>query len=272
MTEEMKKEKTHVPKEKIAAVTKLAEEMKRGKTIMLVSIKNLPASQLQKIKKALRGKAVIGVAKKSIILRAIDETKINELAPMKDIVQEDSAVLISSDDAFEIAGWLTENKNPIAAKEGQISEADITVEEGPTDLVPGPAISELGALGIQIAVENGKISIKADRVVVNKGQTINEATASILQKLNIQPFEVGLNPIAIYDVENEKIYTDINIDSERAVDELKNAGGKALGFAQKIVYYCKETIGYFLGKANLEGYALERLSSKEENKEEEKDD
>jgi hypothetical protein len=43
---------------------------------------------------------------------------------------------------------------------------------------------------------------------------------------------------------------------------------KSLGFAQKIVYYCKETIGYFLGKANAEGNKLCSLAPSESAKEE----
>jgi len=87
----------------------------------------------------------------------------------------------------------------------------------------------------------------------------------------ILPFNIGLNPLAIYDVENEKIYTNIKIDSEEAAKELVNTSGKALGFAHKIMYYCRDTIGYFLAKANLNGEVLSKLQL-EENKEEKKDE
>jgi len=54
------------------------------------------------------------------------------------------------------------------------------------------------------------------------------------------------------------------------VQDLKEASVKAWGLAQKIVYYCKETIGYFLGKANAEGESLGKFQVKEEVKAEEK--
>ena len=44
--------------------------------------------------------------------------------------------------------------------------------------------------------------------------------------------------------------------------------GKALGFAQKIVYYCRQTIGYFLSKANSHANALSNLQPKEKTAEE----
>ena len=109
---------------------------------------------------------------------------------------------------------------------------------------------------MQISIENGKISIRKSRVIVKEGMEISDKVSSILQKLKIQPFNVGLDPVAIYDIKIGKIYAGIKIDSEVSVKELQIAASKALGFAQKIGYYCKETIGYFLGKANAEANAI----------------
>ncbi len=245
-------------------VKKLAEDILKAKTLMIVSIKNLPSKQFQEIKKAIRGDAKVGVAKKNIMLRALKQAGRESIIPLENYVQADCAFVISDKEGYDLAGILAKKKTPINAKAGQIAPDDIEVKAGPTDLVPGPAISELGALKIQIAVEGGKISIKAPRVIVNKGEVIKEGVASLLQKLNIQPFTVGLEPIVIYDIESEKIYTDIKIDSEGVVEKLKIAAGKALGFAQKIVFYCNETIGYFLAKANAEASVFENLKVKED--------
>jgi large subunit ribosomal protein L10 len=255
-----KKPKTHVSKEKIEAVKKLAEKIKGAKTIMLVSIKSLPSSQLQKIKKDIREKANIQVAKKSTILRAIDESKIEEIQKLKEIVKEDSALLISNDDAFQLAGLLTESRNPIAAKEGQVAEEDIIVEEGPTDLVPGPVISELGALGLQIMVEDGKISIRKTKAAVKKGDKVTSNAASILQKLGIKPFMIGITPLAFYDSNSKKIFVDVKIDKKKALEELLVGNSKALGFALAIAYPSKETIGMLLAKANSHMNALNKLN------------
>jgi len=173
-------------------------------------------------------------------------------------------------DAYELAGILAKKKTPVFAKAGQVAEDDIEVKDGPTDMVPGPAISELGALGLQVAVEDGKIAIKAPKVVITKGQTINENAASIFQKLNIMPFNVGLNINVAYDVASKKIFTELKIDPEGYTEDLKQAAGKALGFAQKIVYICKETIGYFLAKGNAHGNALTKFDVEEEKDDNEK--
>ena len=253
--------KNHPIKEK--AVKNLVEKIKNAKTLMIVSIKGLPSKQFQDIKKSIRGHASVLVAKKNIMLRAIKAVGKESILGLEEHIKENSAFAISDIDGYELAGILAQKKNPIYAKAGQESSEDIEIQPGPTDLVPGPAISELGSVGLQVAVVDGKISIKSAKVIVTKGQEITENVASILQKLNIMPFSVGLEPMVIYDIETEKIYTEIKIDSEEATNNLKSAAGKALGFAQKIVYFCKETIGYLLAKANAEGESISKLENSE---------
>lgn len=246
------------------AVKTLAEKIKNAKTLIIVSIKGLPSKQFQMIKKSVRGHALVQVAKKNIMTKAIGAVGKDSILDLKKYIQENSAFVISDMEGYELAGILTQKKNPVNAKAGQIALEDIEVKAGPTDLVPGPAISELGAVGLQVSVENGKLSIKNSKVIAKKDQKISAEIASILQKLNIQPFSVGLEPVVIFDIENEKIYTDINIDSKEAAANLRSSAGKALGFAQKIVYYCKETIGYLLAKANSQANALNKLQPQEE--------
>ena len=130
------------------------------KTILIASIKNLPGSQFQEIKKKLRGKAVVKVPKKNIILIAMDSSKNKELNELKEQIKESVAILFSKLDCFELSSEIESIKSPAKAKVGQIAPEDIEIPEGPTDLVPGPAISELGALGIKIQIDKGKILIK----------------------------------------------------------------------------------------------------------------
>jgi len=248
--------KSHEKKAKI--VEDLSEKIKNSKTFMIVNIKNLPSRQFQEIKKRLREHAEIKVVKKNILRRAIETIKRDSILPLENYVEENCAFVISDLEGFELAGILAKNKTKIFAKAGQVATEDIEIKAGPTSLVPGPAISELGSLGIQIAVEEGKISIKAPKIIVKKGEVIKENAASLLQKLDIKPFDIGLEPVALYDVSSEKIYTNININPEESIEKLKEAKAKALGIAQKIMYYCKESIGYFLAKANLHMLSLSK--------------
>ena len=55
---------THVSEAKKKLVGNLIDLIKNKKTILIASIKNIPASQFQEIGKKLRGKAVVKVPKR----------------------------------------------------------------------------------------------------------------------------------------------------------------------------------------------------------------
>jgi len=264
--------KAHVSDEKKQAVKDLAEKMKTSKTIMLVSIRSLPSPQLQKIKKDLRGKADVQVIKKSVLIRAIDASEVPELADLKEHLEADNALALSNDDAFELAAWLSENRNPIAAKTGQEAPEDIEVQPGPTDLMPGPDISALGNVGLQVAVEEGKISIKQPHVILKKGEPVTEGIASVLLKLDIKPFMIGLNPTVIYDSSSKKIYVGVKIDKDEALNNLLVGRSNGLGLAQSLKIVTKDTIGYLLAKANAEMKKIESLAPAEPAAEEKKEE
>jgi large subunit ribosomal protein L10 len=181
---------------------------------------------------------------------------------MKNNIQEDCALLLSKDDSFVLAGWLTENRNPIGAREGQVAEEDIHIEEGPTDLVPGPVISELGALGLQIMVEDGKITIRKGKVVVKKGEKVSNVAVSILQKLGIKPFMIGISPIAFYDASSKKVYVGVKIDKKKMLADILSTNARAVGLAIARAYPTRATIGMLLAKANAQNNALIKLSNK----------
>ena len=69
------KKENPIPESKLKSVKELTELIKNKKTILIASIKNIPASQFQKIGKKLRSKAIIKVPKKNLIFRALDSSE-----------------------------------------------------------------------------------------------------------------------------------------------------------------------------------------------------
>jgi large subunit ribosomal protein L10 len=255
------KKSTHVSNVKKEIVKELNDLIKKKKTILIASIKNIPASQFQEITKKLRGKAIVKVPKKNLIFRALEGSKEEILNKLKEQINDNVAVLFSDMDCFELAAELVRNKSPAKAKAGQEAPEDIEIPAGPTELVPGPAISELGALGIQIQIDKGKISIKESKILVKAGEKISSGAADIMNKLDIKPFSISLIPLAGYDANEKKLYLDIKIDREKTIEELKKAFGKALPFAVEIGYVCKDTIGFLIGKASMHEKAIEKLTN-----------
>jgi large subunit ribosomal protein L10 len=255
--------KAHVSEGKIKAVKELSDLLKNKKTILLASIKNLPASQFQVISKKLRGKAIIKVSKKNLLMRALEESGNESLKNFKNYLQEDIAILFSDIDCFDLASELLENKSPAKAKPGQEAPEDIEVQAGPTELVPGPAISELGALEIQIKIDKGKINIKEPKVIVKEGEKISENAAGIMSKLDIKPFSIGFIPLSALNIKDNKLYLEIKIDKEKTIADLKEAFGRALPFAVEIGYLSKDTIGFMIQKAGAYANKINRIMTGE---------
>lgn len=190
---------------------------------------------------------------------------------LKEYTTADIALFFSNIEAFELSALLSDNQSPKKAKAGDIAPNDITIDPGPTDLVPGPAISELSNVGLKVAVEGGKLAIKQGAIVTNKGEKISEKVASVLGKLNILPMKVGFIPIAAYDALSDRIYPDIKIDKEMALEELKTSLTKALGFAVNIKYLTQQTIKYFISKAFMEEKAIEKILNTAKNQSDKED-
>jgi large subunit ribosomal protein L10 len=257
----MTKPTTHISKEKKETVKELSDLIKKKRTVLIASIKNIPTSQFQEITKKLRGKAVVKVPKKNLIFMALENSGEEALKSIEEKIKDNVAILFSDMDCFELAAELVRNKSPTKAKVGQEAPEDLEVPAGPTELVPGPAISELGALGIQIQIDKGKINIKESKVVAKKGQKISQGAADILSKLDIKPFTISLIPLAGYDASEKKVYFDIQINREKTIEELKKAFGKALPFAVEIGYTAPDTIKFILLKASMNAKALEKYEN-----------
>lgn len=252
-----------ISNEKKKLIEELISFINKCQTLMICSIQNLPSSQFQSIRKSLRNICIIKSFKKSIITRAIDNVKNEKINSLKSLIEANCIILFSDKDPFELAAILNDNKTPSFAKARQIAPDDIVVEPGPTELVPGPAISELGALGIKIAIEEGKISIREPKTIVKKGGTINDKAASIMMKLGIKPISIGLEPIAAYSRKDDAIYKDIKVSRSEMLARLKDVYSKAMAFAVSVSYTCKETISYLLVKAHMHEIALDRFLNPE---------
>lgn len=254
--------KREVPEYKLKLVKEFVDSIKKNKTVLIASTKGLPSSQFHDIKKKLRGKAEIRVAKKSLVLRAIEQSTEPNIHDLKEYIHADVAVFFSELDAFELSALLTDNQSSTKARAGDIAPEDIVVEPGPTELVPGPAISELSGVGLKVSVEGGKLAIKLQAIIAKAGEPIKENVAGVMGKLGITPMKVGFEPLAAYDSVADKVYSGIKIDKKGVYEELKMNIKQAFGFAINIKYVAKETISFFIGKAGREEKAIEGLVNK----------
>ena len=166
-------------------LSELVNLIDSNNTIMIVYTTNVPSSQLQIIRKKLKN-AKLKIVKKNLLIRALENSKKSGAKNLINYVKEDSAVIFSKDDPFDISAKLSEYRMPKRAKAGQIATEDISVEECPTEIMPGPAISEFNLVGIKTGIVSGKIAIKESKVLVKKGEIITNQVSNILNKLEIK--------------------------------------------------------------------------------------
>lgn len=249
---------THVAEYKKEIVKELVSLINDYPIIGVVNMENLPAPQLQSMRAQLRGKFFLTMTKRRLIKLAFEKTKDKK----KGIVELEAylggmpALIFTKENPFRLSKTLQKNKSPAPAKAGQTAPRDIIVNKGATSFAPGPIIGELAAAGIKAGVEGGKVAIKEDTVVVKAGEKIKPKVAEILTRLGVQPMEVGLDLVAVF--ENGLIYKRdvLSIDETEYKNRLAIASRWAFNLANYASYPTKETIRLLIGKAYNDSKAL----------------
>jgi large subunit ribosomal protein L10 len=216
-----------------------------------VNMTSLPTKTVQSMRAQLRKKGVIlKMTKRRLINIAINNCKdkkkgIENLLPE---LKGMPALIFTKENPFALYKFLSKNKSSAPAKAGQIAPNDIVVKAGPTGFSPGPIIGELGAVGIKAGVDAGKIAIKADSVVAKSGDEITEQLAAILTRLGIEPMEIGLNMVAVFEEGNVYDSKILAIDEDEYIDNITKAATWALNLAVEAAIPTPDTTELLLQK------------------------
>ena len=248
----------HVAQYKKDVVSRLAGLINEYPIIGVVNMENLPAPQLQAMRAQLRGKFLITMSKRRLLNLAFEQTKSSKkgIEKLEQYLGGMPALIFTKENPFKLSKTLQKSKSPAPAKGGQTAPRDIIVNKGQTSFAPGPIIGELAIAGIKSGVEGGKVAIKEDTVVVKSGEKIKPKVAEILTRLGIQPMEVGLDLVAVF--ENGTIYGKdvLSIDESEYKNRLAAASRWAFNLANYISYPTKETIRLLIGKAHNDAKSL----------------
>lgn len=247
-----------VKEAKLAAVEQVKKTLSESPVIGLIDMHKAPSKQMQKIRNGLRGKAVIKMVKKSILTHAIESMKDENIKRIETYLPTQPAIVLTSMEPFRFYVAAKSMKFKTFAKAGDVSNEDIWVSAGPTPLMAGPAISEFQAVGLPANIEAGKIAIRKDTLFVKRGEAIDAKKAGILRKLNVEPSDVSLNVVAVYD--RGRMYTKDVLDLTLKYPEMMKAAiANARNLAVEIEFPTKESISYLLSKAAIAAKALDDL-------------
>jgi large subunit ribosomal protein L10 len=255
------KHEHEIPEYKQQLVKDLAALMDKYSLIGVVNMENLPAKQLRNMRAQLRGKVVLIMSKKRLMRLAIAMSKKENIKALEPYIKGMPALLFTEDNPFALFKLLKKNKSTAPIKAGQKAPRDITVHAGATNFAPGPIIGELGGFRIKAGIEGGKVAIKEDKVVANEGDVVDSKLAGLLTRLAIEPMEIGLNLMAVY--EHGEILTSsvLDIDEEAFMQNIMTAASEAYNLAMYAAITFKDTINPLLSKAHAEAYALAKQAN-----------
>jgi len=256
----MMSEKT-IPQWKKDEVNYLTDLMKKYKNIIVIDVSNINDRQVQKMRKILRGDAVIRMSKKSLQQRALDkykeESEKENIDELKESIPGQSALVFTDIDPFELRRLFLENKWMVAAKPGQVTPVDITVPAGDTGLPTGQVISELNmTLKLPTMIKNDTIHVREDTVTHETGETVSTKEASVLKKLGIKPIESIIDIHTAWS-DGEIIPADvIYMDMDEFREEIASSYIIAQTLAIELGILDEETVKPLTQKAHREAIAL----------------
>lgn len=224
---------------KIQEVKNLKAVMEGKETLGIVDISRLPTPQLQQIRKKLKGKAELRVAKNVHMIRALKESGYEELVKL---IEGQSGLITANTNPFDLWALMKESMTKGPAKGGELAEDDIVVHQGPTSLKPGPVMGELQSKGVPCKVDKGQIVIQKDTALVKKGNAIDREVASLLKKLEINPITIGLRLRgALFDgtlIGSEHL----DVDFGMVAEDVARCHKRAISLAVEMFYVTPETV------------------------------
>ncbi len=221
--------------EKEEIVEDLGERIEDKPVIGILDMNNLPSKQLQQIKKEMKEFANVRMERKTLMNLAIENAEKEGVEQLNESEAIQPAFIFSDKDPFQLYSLIQRNKTSAAAQGGETAPSDIEVPDGDTGIGPGPMLGKLQGAGLQVQVQDGSIHVQNPGVIVEKGETITEDDAEILNQIGIEPLEIGLDLEIAYsegeiftaeelDIDEEEYRTDVEAAASQAFNLAVNAG------------------------------------------------
>jgi len=187
---------------KEAFVKRLREYLDSYKNVLIVQVDNVGSNQMQKVRLALRGKAVVLMGKNTLVRNTVRkhivEGKNSALENLVPLVYGNMGFVFTNSNLKEIRDLVLANKVPAAAKTGSYAPVDVHVPAGPTGMDSGQT-AFFQALNIPTKIIKGAIEIVNPVHLIKAGERVTLSHVTLLAKLNILPFFYGFKVSDVYE-------------------------------------------------------------------------
>jgi len=183
----------------------LADELKEHfqtfSKLFLVDCDNVGSNQIQQIRIALRGKAVLYCGKNTQMRRVIRELEQDGMPQLEKVRMQlklNVAIVFTNENLADVRDVILDNKVAAPARAGSIAQCDVIVPAGNTGMEP-TMTSFLQALSIPSKITKGSIEILNPVNLIIEGDKCEASQCALLDKLGIKPFSYGLVVVQVYD-------------------------------------------------------------------------
>jgi len=187
---------------KTAYFNKLIDLCIESPQALIVGIEHVTSKQLQQIRIELRGSAVVLMGKNTMIRKALavgherrPELGFDKLRAA--IVGNLGFIFATNCTVDDIRAVIDSHRRQAAAKAGQVSMCNLSLPAGPTGMDPSQT-SFFQALNIGTKIVKGQIELVTDFPILRMGEKVPASSAILLGKLNIKPFEYGMEILQVF--------------------------------------------------------------------------
>lgn len=176
---------------------KLLDEYPR---CFIVGADNVGSKQMQKIRIALRGIAVVIMGKNTMMRKAIRGHIANnpDLEKLLPHIKDNIGLVLTKGDLLDVRKIVNEQTVAAPAKAGALAPLDVTVTACNTGLGPEKT-SFFQALAIPTKIAKGTIEILNDVKLIKSGDRVGASEATLLNMLKVSPFSYGLLIRQVFD-------------------------------------------------------------------------
>jgi len=183
-------------------VGKFQDAVKQYKNVLIVGVDNVGSNQMQKVRIALRGQAIVLMGKNTLVRKIlrdmIEGEKMTKLEALLPLVSGNMGFVFTNGSLPEIRKLILENKVPAAAKSGTFAQKDVFLPPGPTGLDPGQT-NFFQALNIATKIVKGAIEIVSEVHLIKSGEKVTMSHVAMLDKMNVRPFFYGFKVTDVYE-------------------------------------------------------------------------
>ncbi|XP_016494382.1 large ribosomal subunit protein uL10z-like [Nicotiana tabacum] len=187
---------------KVAYDQKLCKYLDLYNQILIVNADNVGSTQLQNIRKGLRGESVVLMGKNTMMKRSVrihaEKTGNEGFLNLIPLLVGNVGLIFTKGDLKEIKEEVAKCKVGAPARVGLVAPVDVIVPTGNTGLDPSQT-SFFQVLNIPTKINKGTVEIMTPVELIKKGDKVGSSEAALLAKLGIRPFSYGLVMVSVYD-------------------------------------------------------------------------